>query len=154
MESRILPRPDVVEEDADFHTACRGPFECPEEHVGRLVPGHDVDLDVDVLVGLIDEFGHALDRGFVVRDHPVAVAGDHRQRGQRPPQLGDGDEFRRGVQRWRHIRQIIGAFVQEFVRFGLDPGAALIDIGAAEQQECGNSDDRHEQDEQQPGRGR
>src|SRR5699024_11338208 len=57
---------------------------------------------------------------FVVGDHAMAVAGDHRQFGQGPSQLGERDEFARGLQRRRHIGKGVGAFVHEFVRLGLD----------------------------------
>src|SRR5699024_7313004 len=42
-------------------------LEGAEEDIGRIVPGHDVDLDMHVLPRLIDELGHARDARLVVR---------------------------------------------------------------------------------------
>ena len=154
MESRVLPRPDVVVEDPDVDAPGRCTLEGFEEHVGRLVPRHDVDLHMNVLLRPVDELGHPLDRRIVVHRDAVVGAGDHRQRGEVATEFGDEVEVARGLQRRGHIGQVVGALVHELVRHRLDPGAPPVDVGAADEEEERDADDGQEEDEQQPRRGR
>lgn len=53
-----------------------------EENVGRLIPGHDVDRDVNGLGSLIHGRGHRSDRLLVVAVQSDIAARDERERSQ------------------------------------------------------------------------
>ncbi len=129
MESRVLPRSDVVVEDAHVHSAGGRPLERFEEDVRRPIPGHDVDLDVDVVLGSVDEFGHPLDRPVVVHADAVVGPGDHGQFGEVAGEFGDEVEVARRLERRRDIGQVVGALVHEFVRHRLDARPPAVDVG-------------------------
>lgn len=67
---------DVVDEDVDGDAALVGADEGVPEGFGGGVEGGDVELEVDVLGGLVDAVGHFLDGRVVVAVEGEAVAAD------------------------------------------------------------------------------
>ena len=150
---RVALAAELVEQHPDRHPTGGRIGECGAEAVGHRIPGHDVELRVHGVLGGLDGRGHLVE-GDVGGQHPAAVAGDHRERGELPVAAGDRGHPRRCGETGRVVR----------VRFepaGERPGGVRLDlapfpaqIGTADQQVQRQPDDRYQQDDQQPGRGR
>ena len=68
----------MVEEHADFDTACRGFTQGLEEILGHFVAAHDVKLDVNRVLCFANSTGHRGQRGMVFRQQFEGVARHHR----------------------------------------------------------------------------
>ena len=141
----------VIKQNADADTALDGLLQCLEEGLGRLIGLKNVELDVDVGVGLADGLRHRLDALLIVREQLCGVAAGQRHCAEIPVQSHHRLEpFRcRRLGAAHHLA--LGGLADIGIDFVLLAPASERQLRITDQQEQKQPDLRDEKDGQQPG---
>ena len=131
----VLVRADVVPQHAHGHSALRGPAECFEEGLGRIVPGHDVNFDVHVIFGRVDRAGHRGDRFLVVRMQGLHGAVHSGKCRELPVEPYQGSQLVAELAALGNVRLVGAHRADQFVRLVLDAVASPVDRRRSHQQE-------------------
>lgn len=136
----VFPAADVVEKESDFDAAVVGSFECCEEWLGVGIPGHDVDLDVDVFFGFVDGGGHPFEGFAVVGVEAVVSAGHCWHAGEAAVEFDDRFNFRGDIHSGGDVGDVVVDVFDEVVDFLLDAVASPVDVWRSHKQEQWEAD--------------
>ena len=148
--ARDASGPEVVEQQPDGDSPPGGAHECLVEGVGHVVPGRDVELDVDPRRGAVDLRSHGCDRGAVAGEEVDPVAAEHRHRSEVPVQRGHRRQVPRPGDLGSHGGQAGGPLDDQRVDLGLLLPAPALDPGPAQHQEDDEPGERDDEDQEQP----
>ena len=145
-------RAHVVDEHPHLHTARHGGLEGLEHRRRHLVPGGDVELDLDGRRRRLHLGGHRVDRAAIVGEQVDQVAVLERQRAE---VVVEG-RHRRQVRRFGdgRRRELLGGRADGLVRLALPAQPASSEVGPTEEQEDDEARQRDDQDQDQPRHGR
>ncbi len=142
---------EVVEQHTDGDAAGHRLPARLEERLGHVVPGHDVELHVDVPLGGLDLPGHRRDRLRVVGGELELVAPSAWLGAEPPVERNRRLEPAGYVGRHRGCRDVGHPRGHQLVDPLLHPPAATVDVRAADEQKRQDADERYEEHGQQPG---
>ena len=150
--ARDAPGPQVVDEQPHLDAAGGGRDQRLEEGAGHVVPGRDVELDLDRRPGRGDLGSHRRDGVVVAGDQVDAVAALEGQRAEVVVEGGHRREVRRLGDRRRG--QDLRGGTDGRVGLALPRQPAPSQAGTTQDQEDEEARQRHDQDQDQPRHGR
>jgi hypothetical protein len=142
------PGAEMVEEQAHRHPALGRVDHGREHRLGHLVPGGDVELDVDEVLGIRDRLGHRRDRLLVVLEQLDVVVRLQGKCTQSVVEPSHRDDVRRLLAVVRERGGVPGRLQDSVVRFLLSDISLLLEPGPSEHGERDQPEQRTQQHRQ------
>ena len=120
----------MVQEQPYLHTPLHRPGQRPEKHIGRVIPGHNVNFHMHIVFGLVHSLGHCGNGFLIVGMHAMVCPRDRRHGGEGAVELNNGSQLWVEVHHPLRVVRHILVHVNDLLRRRLlHPVSPLINIG-------------------------